>query len=216
MKTKTMIPALIAVTSKSVTQSEPHAETTSDARARPSTALRQARALDELRATGVDLGPLHGIPIAVKDNVDTRGRASTNGSPLFAERVPETESTVIVRLHRGRDRPGKGEFVPVGLGLPLTLFGDVANPWISTAPRVLEQRISRCGRRSPRDSRDRHRPRRLDPDLRCHVWHLRAQPTYGLVSRRANCRTADPGSCRPDDAHRGGRSTRARRTRRAG
>ena len=59
------------------------------------------------------------LQIAVKDNVDTRGIASTNGSPLFAERVPETESTVIVpAAPRGRHRPGKGRICTSGPTAP--------------------------------------------------------------------------------------------------
>ena len=53
------------------------------------TAFDRARSLDAELAAGHDRGPLHGIPIAVKDNLLTRGLRTTNGSKIFAEYVPE-------------------------------------------------------------------------------------------------------------------------------
>ncbi len=55
------------------------------------------RADGELRA-GVDRGPLHGIPVGVKDLFDVAGVPTTAGSPLFQDRVPSEDATAVARL----------------------------------------------------------------------------------------------------------------------
>ena len=61
-------------------------------------ALETARALDaERRATGVR-GPLHGIPLAIKDNIDTSDLPTTGGSVTFAGSVPPRDAAVVERL----------------------------------------------------------------------------------------------------------------------
>ncbi len=61
-------------------------------------AVDDARRADaELRA-GVDRGPLHGIPLGVKDLYDTAGVRTTAGSSFFAERVPAADATAVARL----------------------------------------------------------------------------------------------------------------------
>jgi Asp-tRNA(Asn)/Glu-tRNA(Gln) amidotransferase A subunit family amidase len=55
------------------------------------------RARDEL-ARGVDRGPLHGVPVAVKDLVDTAGLVTTMGSRHFAGHVPDADAEVVSRL----------------------------------------------------------------------------------------------------------------------
>ena len=62
-------------------------------------ALREAARLDELLArTGELVGPLHGVPVLVKDQGQTRGIATSFGSKAFAEHVPETDAVVVQRL----------------------------------------------------------------------------------------------------------------------
>jgi Asp-tRNA(Asn)/Glu-tRNA(Gln) amidotransferase A subunit family amidase len=61
-------------------------------------ALTQARALDERRARGRPLGPLHGIPVALKDIIDTADYPTEFGSPLAAGRRPTRDATVVARL----------------------------------------------------------------------------------------------------------------------
>lgn len=56
-----------------------------------------ARAQDELGA-GVDRGPLHGVPIAVKDLFDTAGVRTAAGTTLHADRYPDEDATVVRRL----------------------------------------------------------------------------------------------------------------------
>ncbi|HEX9093473.1 MAG TPA: amidase family protein, partial [Coriobacteriia bacterium] len=52
-------------------------------------ALDDAKRADADLANGVDRGPLHGIPIALKDLYDTAGVRTTGGSRIFADRVPD-------------------------------------------------------------------------------------------------------------------------------
>jgi len=61
-------------------------------------ALKQAEALDAHRATGAPCGPLHGIPVGIKDIFDTADFPTENGSVLDAGRRPLTDCTVVSRL----------------------------------------------------------------------------------------------------------------------
>jgi Asp-tRNA(Asn)/Glu-tRNA(Gln) amidotransferase A subunit family amidase len=61
-------------------------------------ALMQARALDQHRAQGRPIGPLHGVPVAIKDIFDTEDFPTECGSPLFAGRRPRVDASVVGRL----------------------------------------------------------------------------------------------------------------------
>ena len=61
-------------------------------------ALRQARHLDGAYARGGPVGPLHCIPVVLKDNVDTADMATTAGSSTLAGSVPEADATITARL----------------------------------------------------------------------------------------------------------------------
>ncbi len=63
-------------------------------------ARAQARAADEAVARGDALGPLHGLPIAVKDIEDTAGMRTTYGSTIFADHVPDADGMLAERLRR--------------------------------------------------------------------------------------------------------------------
>lgn len=63
-------------------------------------ALDAARDLDAERRRGRWRGPLHGIPIALKDNIDTAGIRTTGASALFKDRVPEADAHVAARLRQ--------------------------------------------------------------------------------------------------------------------
>lgn len=58
----------------------------------------QARGLDAHRASGRPTGPLHGLPVAVKDIIDTARIPTENGCPLDAGRVPARDAFVVERL----------------------------------------------------------------------------------------------------------------------
>jgi Asp-tRNA(Asn)/Glu-tRNA(Gln) amidotransferase A subunit family amidase len=64
----------------------------------PQDALAQARALDERRRNGQPIGPLHGVPVAIKDIFDTADYPTECGSPLLKGRRPMRDSTVVARL----------------------------------------------------------------------------------------------------------------------
>ena len=64
-------------------------------------ALAQARQAEAELQSGKWRGPLHGIPIALKDLVDTAGVRTTGGSALFKDRVPREDAAVVQRLRDG-------------------------------------------------------------------------------------------------------------------
>ena len=64
----------------------------------PEHAVRQARAADEWRKRGRSLGPLHGVPVGVKDIIDTAGMPTENGTVLHAGRRPSQDATVVSLL----------------------------------------------------------------------------------------------------------------------
>lgn len=61
-------------------------------------ALADARALDRLAATGAPLGPLHGLPITVKDWIDVEGFVCAGESDRHLDRRPTVDATVVARL----------------------------------------------------------------------------------------------------------------------
>ena len=64
----------------------------------PERVLQQARAADRYQASGVPLGPLHGVPVGVKDIIDTADMPTENGTVLHAGRRPAKDATVVARL----------------------------------------------------------------------------------------------------------------------
>jgi aspartyl-tRNA(Asn)/glutamyl-tRNA(Gln) amidotransferase subunit A len=77
-------------------------------------------------------GPLHGIPIGLKDLFDTAGVKTTGGSALFADRVPADDAEVVRRLKAaGAVIIGKQNMHEFGLGATSvpSHFGPVRNPW---------------------------------------------------------------------------------------
>ncbi len=60
--------------------------------------LEQAAALDKYRGTGRATGPLHGLPVALKDIIDTRRIPTENGTPIDEGRVPTKDAYVVERL----------------------------------------------------------------------------------------------------------------------
>ena len=95
-------------------------------------ALRAAAAADTARREGRWLGLLHGMLVAVKDNIDAAGVRTACGSALFADRVPMTDAPVVERLRRaGAIVVGKTALMELCFGVRSTdmVGGQVRNPW---------------------------------------------------------------------------------------
>jgi aspartyl-tRNA(Asn)/glutamyl-tRNA(Gln) amidotransferase subunit A len=95
-------------------------------------ALNAARETDAELRRGTRRGPLHGIPIALKDNIDTAGVRTTAASGVFKDRVPADDAEVVVRLkNAGAIILGKLNLHEFALGgtSAVTYFGPVHNPW---------------------------------------------------------------------------------------
>ncbi len=95
-------------------------------------AMAAARAAESELRRGHDRGPLHGIPVAIKDIVETAGLRTTGGSRLRAEHVPARDAFVVARLRQaGAVIVGKAnthEFAAGGTG-ENPHYGTARNPW---------------------------------------------------------------------------------------
>lgn len=97
-------------------------------------ALNAATAADELLIThNGDLGPLHGIPITIKDAFDVAGMHTTWGNPAFQDYVPQNDATLVRRLRKaGAIIVGKTNvaFMLADFGQTANeLYGTTNNPW---------------------------------------------------------------------------------------
>jgi amidase len=97
--------------------------------------MAQAAAADEALANGKWLGPLHGLPVAVKDLHETRGIRTTFGSPLHKDYVPDFDCRVVQReKEAGAIVLGKTNVPELGLGSQTfnPIFGATHNPYDTT------------------------------------------------------------------------------------
>lgn len=94
-------------------------------------ALAQAVVLDAEQKAGNLRGPLHGIPIALKDNIDTAGTLTTAGSGVFRDRIPTEDAPVVTRLiAAGAIILGKTNLHEFAMGGgDVSYFGPARNPW---------------------------------------------------------------------------------------
>jgi aspartyl-tRNA(Asn)/glutamyl-tRNA(Gln) amidotransferase subunit A len=95
-------------------------------------ALSQAREAEVEIRQGRWRGPLHGIPIGLKDNIDTAGIKTTAASAIFADRVPVEDAEVVRWLKAaGAVLLGKQNLHEVAFGTTaaVSYFGPVYNPW---------------------------------------------------------------------------------------
>jgi mandelamide amidase len=96
-------------------------------------ALRAAaRAADQARARNRPLGPLHGVPLVLKDNINTRGVPTSGGTRALAKNVPRQDAPVWARLARaGALLAGKAGMHELAFGITNNngVFGPVKNPY---------------------------------------------------------------------------------------
>jgi aspartyl-tRNA(Asn)/glutamyl-tRNA(Gln) amidotransferase subunit A len=95
-------------------------------------ALRAAQRADEAVRRGDVLGPLHGVPVSVKDIINTAGLRTTWGSRLMADNVPDADAVAVERLKKAGaiiiGKTATSEFAHKLL-TDAPLFGITRNPW---------------------------------------------------------------------------------------
>jgi aspartyl-tRNA(Asn)/glutamyl-tRNA(Gln) amidotransferase subunit A len=151
-------------------------------------ALAQAKVLDDERRAGRLRGPLHGIPIALKDNIDTAGVRTTAASAVFDDRVPTEDAEVARRLAAaGAVVVGKANLHEFAFGgsSATSYYGPVRNPWAlernpggSSGGSAAAVATDLCYGALGTDTGGSIRT----PASYCSVVGLK--PTYGLVSIR--------------------------------
>jgi amidase len=98
----------------------------------PEQAMEQAKAADGALVHGEEVGPLHGLPIAHKDLVPTKGIRTTSGSPIFKDFVPNHDGLIVERLKKaGAITIGKTNTPEFGAGSQTynEVFGATLNPY---------------------------------------------------------------------------------------
>jgi amidase len=95
-------------------------------------ALGAARRADRLACTGGELGPLHGVPFTVKENIDLAGTPTTEGVRAFADAVAPSDAPIVERLRRAGAIPIGRTNVPdlaLRMHTDSSLHGQTRNPW---------------------------------------------------------------------------------------
>jgi amidase len=95
-------------------------------------ARHRADAADAARKEGQSLGPLHGVPVTVKDLIAVAGMRTTNGEQRYRYFVPDADATAVARLRRaGAVILGKTNTPPKGADVVThnAVFGVTRNPW---------------------------------------------------------------------------------------
>ena len=93
-------------------------------------ALQAARQSEQALDRGEYAGPLHGIPVAVKDQLNTAGIRTTSGTPIFNDFVPDQDATVVANLKSaGAILLGKLNMTEFGTTSLSHAFETARNPW---------------------------------------------------------------------------------------
>jgi amidase len=101
----------------------------------PERAMDGARSADDILARGLPVGPLHGLPVAHKDLVSTKGVRTTYGSLVYKDFVPDHDALIIERLREaGAIAVGKTNTPEFGAGSQTynEVFGETLNPYDTT------------------------------------------------------------------------------------
>lgn len=145
-------------------------------------ALTQANAADEAVARGETLGPLHGVPVGIKDIIATSGIRTSMGSPIYADNIPTQDAAVVARLK------GAGAIV---LGKTVTVEFAMSDPPRTLNPWNREHTPGGSSSGSAVAVASGHCPAALGTQTAGSVNRPAAyngvtgfKPTYGLVSRR--------------------------------
>ncbi len=149
-------------------------------------AREDARRADAEIAAGNRRGPLHGVPVAAKDQFDTAGIVTTNGSTILAENVPDSDSTVMQRMKdAGTVLLGKlnmseyasGDAFRHPYGRPRNPWDTARNPGTSSSGSGAATAAFLCATSLGEDTGGSIR----GPASFCGLVGIR--PTFGLVSR---------------------------------
>jgi Asp-tRNA(Asn)/Glu-tRNA(Gln) amidotransferase A subunit family amidase len=98
----------------------------------PDALLDAARSADRTRARGGEIGPLHGVPILIKDNIDVAGLPCSAGTPALEHDYPKDDALVVKRLlDAGALIAGKANLYELAVGGTSLNhhFGRISNPW---------------------------------------------------------------------------------------
>ena len=172
-------------------------------------ALADARAAERAIMAGGPSGPLHGIPIGLKDIVDTKGIPTTCGSKFLQDNIPDTDAACAEKLAAaGTVLMGKlttHEFADGGPSFDLPA-PPARNPWNTEHFTAGSSSGTGAGGRGGADPRrHRHRHRRLDPRSGGAVRHRRHQADlWPRQPRRRRTRRLQPRPYRPDGVDRRG------------
>jgi len=147
----------------------------------PEHALEQARALDRSKASGERTGPLHGIPVGIKDIFDTADYPTECGSPIFAGRRPDADCAAVRKLR---------EAGAVIIGKTVTTEFAYFNPGPTRNPRDLKRTPGGSSSGSaaavaagmvPLAIGSQTNGSVIRPAAFCGVFGIK--PTHGLISR---------------------------------
>ena len=141
-------------------------------------ALADAGNAEDEIAGGHYRGPLHGIPVSIKDNIATKDIRTTAGSKILDDWKPTFDATVVAKLKEaGAIILGKTNLHEWALGGTTInpFYGTTRNPWDLEHRGRLQRRLRRRGGREPMFSIYRHRQRSVRQKPGVHVRHHRPQ-----------------------------------------